>query len=183
MKGLCAPPEQGNAQDGIWIEHKEVLRLRKIAVDYEAGIARASLRGTLIGVTVAFLLMALINSGTVRAEDRYVEAWVEAEEVVEEELEGERCYAPYAPKLSPEFEVENMSFTVYWYDTKEELVEDVGDLFGARDFTAASDCEKKPEFNISYCDLYLVRPISVDDDATMSVGHEVLHGLLGAYHE
>ena len=67
MRGLCAPSEQGNTADGLWLEHKEVLRLRKIAVNYEHDMRYATMRGTLIGVTVAFLLMALINSGTAGA--------------------------------------------------------------------------------------------------------------------
>ena len=67
MRGLCAPSEQGNTADGLWLEHKEVLRLRKIAVNYELDVRKATMRGTLIGVAVAFLLMAFINSGTVRA--------------------------------------------------------------------------------------------------------------------
>jgi hypothetical protein len=33
------------------------------------------------------------------------------------------------------------------------------------------------------CLLYLFRPTSVDDDRTLALGHEVLHCLLGEYHE
>lgn len=61
MKGLCAPVEQSNKQDGIWLEFKEVTRLRKIAVNFEAGLRLATIRGVIIGVTVAFLLTALLN--------------------------------------------------------------------------------------------------------------------------
>jgi len=33
------------------------------------------------------------------------------------------------------------------------------------------------------CLVYLYRPVSVDDDRTLALGHEVLHCLLGEYHE
>lgn len=194
MNGLCAPAEQGNKVDGLWLEHKEVLRLRKIAVNYEAGIRRATFRGVLIGVTVAFLLTALLNSGTVHAEDKWTvimhdiyedvatKESIKAGEAVEKEP-VEQCFSPYAPVLYPEFEVQNVGITVHWYDSKEEMQDDLGDLFPDRDYSAASQCEKKPEFNISYCDIYVVRPTMVDDNATLSIGHEVLHGLIGDFHD
>ncbi len=181
MNGLCAPSNQGNTQDGVWLEWKEVKRLRKIAVEFEQQIRRALIRGVIIGVTVAFLLTAALNS-TVHA--------VELEEIFIELTVvpvGERCYAPYAPDLIKEFENNNVGITVTWYDNVDELREAMIDKFGMvwddRDIQAASNCEHKPEFNISYCDIYAVRPTMVDDDTTTSIGHEVLHGLLGAYHD
>ena len=60
--GLCAPSEQGNTQDGVWLEWKEVKRLRRIAVSYETDTKRALIRGVMIGVVVAFLLTAILNS-------------------------------------------------------------------------------------------------------------------------
>ncbi len=132
---------------------------------------------------IALVLLLAFVVGFANAEDLGEgRDWL-AQTTEEDPLENERCYAPYAPDLFKEFEVQNVAITVHWYDSKEELVEELGAAFGDRDFSAASDCEKKPEFNISYCDIYVVRPTSVDDDATMSVGHEVLHGLLGAYHD
>ncbi|MCE9679626.1 hypothetical protein LZP69_10685 [Shewanella sp. AS1] len=32
------------------------------------------------------------------------------------------------------------------------------------------------------CDVYLQQPKAVDDDITMTLGHEVLHCLIGQYH-
>lgn len=95
----------------------------------------------------------------------------------------EQCFSPYAPVLYQEFEVQNVGITVHWYDTKAQMQDDLGDLFPDRDYSAASQCEKKPEFNISYCDIYVVRPTMVDDNATLSIGHEVLHGLIGDFHD
>ena len=33
------------------------------------------------------------------------------------------------------------------------------------------------------CLVYVYRPLSVDDDRTLALGHEVLHCVLGEYHE
>lgn len=62
MRGVCAPAEQGNKEDGLWLENKEVLRYRRIAVNYEGDVRRATFRGVLIGTAVAFLLTAVLNS-------------------------------------------------------------------------------------------------------------------------
>ena len=105
------------------------------------------------------------------------------EAVVKIEDLPEQCFSPYAPVLYREFEVQNVGITVHWYDTKDQMQEELGDLFPDRDYSAASQCEKKPEFNISYCDIYVVRPTQVDDNATLSIGHEVLHGLIGDFHD
>ena len=170
MKGICAPAEQGNARDGVWLEHKEVLRLYARDSVCERREFRARWKGFMWGFWIASALAVFFASAAASAEEP-------------EELENERCYAPYAPELVKEFEVDNIVVTVHWYDSVEEMTSEMGDIFGTRDWSAASDCEKKPEFNISYCDIYVERPTSVDDNATMSIGHEVLHGLFGAYHD
>ncbi len=141
--------------------------------------------GRYMGWLLAIALSAMLIAVTRVQAEELVEIVITA--TLAETPEGERCYAPYSPDLIKEFENNNVGITVHWYDTKAELVEALVDKFGEiwedRDIQAASDCENKPEFNISYCDLYMVRPTMVDDDTTMSVGHEVLHGLLGAYHD
>lgn len=98
-----------------------------------------------------------------------------------ESMPGYQCFSPFAPEAVPEFELQNVGITVHWFDTVEALRDDIGELEDER-IHAASECETKPEFNISYCDVYLVRPGAVDDDATLSLGHEILHGLWGTYH-
>lgn len=115
--------------------------------------------------------------------DIYEEVREESGPVVKVEDLPEQCFSPYAPVLYPEFEVQNVGITVHWYDSKAQMQDDLGDLFPDRDYSAASQCEKKPEFNISYCDIYVVRPTMVDDNATLSIGHEVLHGLIGDFHD
>lgn len=61
MNGLCAPSEQGNAVDGLWLEHKEVLRLRKIAVNYHTALARARRNAFIFGVSTSFIGTAILN--------------------------------------------------------------------------------------------------------------------------
>ena len=142
--------------------------------------------GRHMGWLVAIALGAICIYGhNAYAEELYIEAWVDEVEAIPPE--GERCYAPYSPDLIKEFENNNVGITVHWYDSVDEFREAMLDMFGEiwddRQIQAASDCDKQPEFNISYCDIYAVRPTMVDDDTTMSIGHEVLHGLLGAYHD
>ncbi len=82
-------------------------------------------------------------------------------------------------EVSPEFEIENVLVTIFWFKNTEELQE----YFSEERLVGYSECETKPEKNIAYCDLYLIRPKTVDDDSTTGVGHELLHGLFGSYHE
>lgn len=129
-----------------------------------------------MGWIVAILLLGLLFTGhEVFAEERYVEAWVEEEEPVVQ------CFSPFAPVFVPEFWIENMLVTMYWYDTIEEFREDTGET--DPEVHAMSLCETKPDKNIAYCDVYMVKPQRVDDDSTLSGGHEFFHGLFGSYHE
>ncbi len=89
------------------------------------------------------------------------------------------AYSDELEKVLPEFEIENVLTTVFWFESAEELQE----YFDEERLTGYSECEHKPEKNIAYCDLYLVRPKFVDDDATTGTGHEQLHGFFGSYHE
>jgi len=79
----------------------------------------------------------------------------------------------------PEFEIENVLITVFWFENAWELQEHFSESL----LEGMSECEIKEDKNIAYCDLYLIRPKFVDDDATTGVGHELLHGLFGSYHE
>ena len=40
-----------------------------------------------------------------------------------------------------------------------------------------------PEGSILDCEIHTVRPKSVNDDATLTLGHELLHCLYGSYHK
>jgi len=174
MKGLCAPAEQGNAEDGIWLQHKDWQKLQRIAGSHDLLVRRAHVSGWLFGLAVGLLVSAFLHGVDAKAEDQYVEAWVE-------EAPVEQCFSPYAEVFKPEFMIENVLVTMFWYDTIEEFREETGET--DPDVHAMSLCETKPEKNIAYCDVFMVLPGRVDDDATLSGGHEYFHGHFGAYHE
>lgn len=83
--------------------------------------------------------------------------------------------------IVPEFEIENALYTIFYFDTIEEFRAATGET--DPDVLSWSLCETKPDKNIAYCDLYILRAMYVDDNATTTFGHEVLHGLLGSYHK
>lgn len=52
------------------------------------------------------------------------------------------------------------------------------------DTEAYSQCWRNVDENIAYCDIYVAMPQEVDGEHTLSLGHEVLHGVCGdEYHE
>ncbi len=93
----------------------------------------------------------------------------------------------HAEDVVPEYENHNLLIKVNWYDTVKEVREalegrDEGVSYS--DTLAYSECEVHYEdgADIGFCEIWVVRPISVDKEHTKSLGHEVLHGLLGDYH-
>jgi len=52
------------------------------------------------------------------------------------------------------------------------------------DTEAYSFCWRDKENNVAYCDVFVAKPTMVDGPHTMSVGHEVMHGVCGdRYHK
>ena len=133
---------------------------------------------------VCLALIVSIAYYPVAAEEDYV---LDYENVRHEELinqcveyaneEPEICNEP----IKPEFRIENMLVTIFYYDTLQAFQEDTGET--DPEVRGHSLCETKPDKNIAYCDFYVVMPKFVDDDFTMTFGHEALHGLLGDYHK
>lgn len=99
--------------------------------------------------------------------------------------------AAHAEFIMKPYEIDNVIITFYWFDTEKEMQEYYLEHFGEetnetivdeymRGFSAS---EPIPSKNICYLDLYAVRPLEVDDDPTLSIGHEVLHCVHGPdYH-
>ncbi len=80
------------------------------------------------------------------------------------------------------YEVDNVLITFFWFDTEEELQVFFFEEYGEydeqmRSFSLAEVYDE--DKNICHLDLYAVRPILVDDDKTLSIGHEVLHCVNG----
>ena len=47
-----------------------------------------------------------------------------------------------------------------------------------------SICERNVKANIAFCEIHQIGPVMVDDNHTLTMGHEVLHGVVGSeYHE
>ena len=56
MKGLCPPPEQGNVEDGYWIEAKRVERWQKLERTHGTDLNVQLNRGLLFGFGLGFFL-------------------------------------------------------------------------------------------------------------------------------
>ena len=90
--------------------------------------------------------------------------------------------AVYAEPIHKAHEIDTVLITFFWFNT----LEDLNEYFPDEDdrLSGYSECEPYAAHNFSHCDLYVVRPQIVDDEHTLTIGHEVLHGVYGdQYHE
>jgi len=85
--------------------------------------------------------------------------------------------------------IKNVLVTLFFYPNKEALHAAVcaamdGDEYACSGgFVGFSACERKPEKNIAYCDIWQLAPSKVDGDNTLTLGHELMHGVAGPnYH-
>ena len=82
------------------------------------------------------------------------------------------CYEPYGSPVIATHHVSNLMISVNWID------DDVGDS------EAWSKCEINEKHNTGWCEIWVKRPQKVIGDPAMdALGHEVLHGLLGDFHD
>lgn len=90
------------------------------------------------------------------------------------------------------FEVTNVVAKFVFYETLASLTsqwnlmnpDDPEDPNSDEPLQGFSYCEIDPETNISFCDIYTVRPTVVDGEHTLTIGHEIVHGIYGdEYHE
>ena len=94
------------------------------------------------------------------------------------------CFIPGDEKVKPDFELKHTSLKVNWYDTIDEVQQatDTKNIEGMSEWYVAVDPETGEEF--SWCELWVPRPVSVNGDPNMdTLGHEVLHCLMGSFHE
>jgi len=78
-----------------------------------------------------------------------------------------------------EYQLDTTHLLVNWYDTEQELQLALDDS-GIAGF---SECEHRPDFNTSFCELWLVEPENLEDDyAFDTIGHEFYHALRGNFH-
>lgn len=85
--------------------------------------------------------------------------------------------------LANELEHYNITTTtimVHWYDTEADL------QFSLREnnIAGATECEYRPDFNTSFCEMWLVRPKDeIDEYNHDTMGHELRHALVGDFHD
>ena len=103
-----------------------------------------------------------------------------------------------AEEIEPEFHLQSTTVIVHWFDTEEELQE----ALGWSDTAGYSECESRPDFNMAFCELWLVKPKNTtelsDDEwfkvcaqknkeydcyAFDTIGHEFYHALAGDFHD
>jgi len=85
-----------------------------------------------------------------------------------------------AEQIEPEIELTTTTVIVHWYDSEQELQ----NALGWDDTAGYSECEFRPDFNTSFCELWLVRPTSTDDAYNFdTIGHEFYHALTGDFHD
>jgi hypothetical protein len=101
----------------------------------------------------------------------------------------------YSQSVRPTLELTSVRVEVLWVGSASELArirqqyeEPAGDIRsrtgigGGLDRTRGFSVLGKRDGE-HVCLVYVYRPTRVDDDHTLALGHEMLHCLLGAYHE
>lgn len=84
--------------------------------------------------------------------------------------------------------ITNILTTIHIVTSYEEIAEVYEQVMGfpvtpGITLEGLSDCWRNVEKNIAYCDIWMFEPKDVDDDATLTLGHEVEHGMYGdRYH-
>lgn len=82
--------------------------------------------------------------------------------------------------IKPEFNITTTTLIVHWYNTERELQLSLQD----NDIAGFSECELRPDFNTSFCEMWLVTPVNLCDDyAFDTIGHELYHALAGNFHD
>lgn len=84
-------------------------------------------------------------------------------------------------RIQPEFDREGQYIKVYieFYDTESELMDAIAP-WNPDDIPHKGMAGWSLDEN--YCYLFSLKPQYVDDDHTMTVGHELLHCVYGQYH-
>lgn len=78
------------------------------------------------------------------------------------------------------YDITGTHVIVNWYDTERELQDALSD----DTLAGLSECEHRPLFNTSFCELWLVRPEDYSDEYNYdTIGHEFYHAVKGDFHE
>ncbi len=89
-------------------------------------------------------------------------------------------YLPWHVEPWETYDITGTHVIVNWYDTEQELNEALDD----DTLAGLAECEYRPRFNTSFCELWLVRPTSPEDTYNYdTIGHEFYHTVIGDFHE
>ncbi len=84
-----------------------------------------------------------------------------------------------AAPIETEFDLRTTTIIVNWFDSEAELQLALDD----DELAGLSECEWRPDFNISFCELWLVRPVDTEDAYNFdTIGHEFYHAVTGSFH-
>ncbi len=84
------------------------------------------------------------------------------------------CYEGAEELVKPEYMIGNLLITMHWLPADQDDPEADG----------WSECLTDLENNIAWCDVYVTLPTHVLGDPHMdALGHEIMHGLTGDFHE
>ena len=125
------------------------------------GLLVAFLGGVLFTLVISYSLNILLAPP-----EKHLETWRTTVDMSSGEL------------ISPERDVLHVMSSITWFDDVNHIRAYMHD----DEILGGANCEPYlPEF--VHCDLYLVRPVEVDDEWVNTVGHELLHGIYGSYHD
>lgn len=83
--------------------------------------------------------------------------------------------------------LKHISLIMHWYDTNEEMYADYilyADPAEEEAIWGWSQCVWQPDDDWAACDIYVVKPDFVHADMNIdTLGHEVLHGACGGFHD
>jgi len=78
--------------------------------------------------------------------------------------------------------VTNVLSSFVFYDSYSSLWDAFPEYAGQ--IEAICFCDRQVELNMAWCEIHVVEPTVIDGEHTLSLGHEVLHGVFGEnYHE
>ena len=96
------------------------------------------------------------------------------------------CTAPDTEpdEVKPEYEITQLRIVVHWYDSDAEVTQAWQSMGGDGEVWGFSECEAQVEYDYGACEIWVPRPRYLEGDPYMeTLGHEVLHGLMGRFHD
>lgn len=140
----------------------------------------------IIGLLIAVVAMLTIITGVLmRAADNYGMTNESQHVVTQSVIVGSDMREEVECEFDPPLKYINL--IMHWYDTNEEMYADyilMADDPKHEDIWGWSSCIWQPDDSWAACDIFVVTPDFVHADMNVdTLGHEVLHGACGGYHD